>query len=109
LARQRRVPSVLISFALDVLAGYGYHFWKSFLWYIGIIAAFAAAYFSLGEKETWQMAVKDSIYAFHGGAVIGFHSVGVEAIAFLPFAETLIGFIIAATFIAVNTQRFLSK
>jgi len=41
--------------------------------------------------------------------VIGFHSVGVEAIAFLPFAETLIGFIIAATFIAVYTQRFLSK
>jgi uncharacterized protein YjbI with pentapeptide repeats len=101
------------SLFLDLLAGYGYRPWRSFVAYVLVIVSFAAAYFALGqalpEPLTPDGAFIFSMTSFHGR---GFFPGGLDLenpITRLAAIEAFVGLIIEVSFIATFTQRFFAR
>jgi uncharacterized protein YjbI with pentapeptide repeats len=111
--RQRKFVQYLFSLFLDILAGYGYKPWRSFLAYLIVIIAFATAYFIIGRTvgptlspvSAWVF----SMTSFHGR---GFFPGGIELddpLTILAALEAFVGLLIEVTFIATLTQRLFGK
>lgn len=105
--------AALGSLLLDMLAGYGYKPWRSFVSYVLVVLSFAAAYFALGTSLPAPFAPDGafvfSITAFHGR---GFFPGGLgleDPITRLAALEAFVGLIIEVSFIATFTQRFLGN
>ena len=105
--------AALGSLLLDLLAGYGYKPWRSFLAYLLVVVGFAAAYFALGQSLPEPFAPDGafvfSVTAFHGR---GFFPGGLnleDPITKLAALEAFVGLIIEVSFIATFTQRFLGN
>jgi hypothetical protein len=105
--------SWVFSLILDVLAGYGYHPWKSIGAYLVTIFGFMGLYL-LNSHFTaphlrWDEALVLSLSSFHGR---GFFSQNVtlgDTYARLAAAEAVSGLLIEISFIAAFTQRFLES
>jgi len=99
----------LFSLFLDLLAGYGYKPWRSFLAYLLVIGIFAALYFYLGAHLAWNEAIVISMTAFHGRGFFPnqFHPGDPQAL--VAAIEALVGLLIEVTFIATLTQRLFGK
>jgi len=111
--RQRKFGSYLFSGFLDLLAGYGYKPWRSFLAYLLVITAFATAYFIIGHTVGPILSPLGSFVfsmtSFHGR---GFFPGGIGLdgpLTVLAALEAFVGLLIEVTFIATLTQRLFGK
>jgi uncharacterized protein YjbI with pentapeptide repeats len=111
--RQRKIGQYLFSLFLDLLAGYGYKPWRSFLAYLLVITAFAIAYFVIGHKVGPVLSPLGSFVfsmtSFHGR---GFFPGGIgldDPLTVLAAIEAFVGLLIEVTFIATLTQRLFGK
>lgn len=118
----------VISWLLDMLAGYGYVWWHTAILYLSTLLAFTVYYFTQSSSlqfaaltshtgkllpltwhEALEAAIVLSITSFHGR---GFFS-GILApnspIAVASAFEAVVGFIIEISFIATFTRRFFGR
>jgi hypothetical protein len=104
---------ILFSLFLDLLAGYGYKPWRSFLAYLLVITAFATVYFmiehTIGPVLSPLGAFVFSMTSFHGR---GFFPGGIQLddpLTVLAALEAFVELLIEVTFIATLTQRLFGK
>jgi hypothetical protein len=111
--QQRKVGQFLFSGFLDLLAGYGYKPWRSFVAYLLVITCFATTYYLIGRfigpplspVSAWVF----SMTSFHGR---GFFPGGIaldDPLTILAALEAFVGLLIEVTFIATLTQRLFGK
>jgi uncharacterized protein YjbI with pentapeptide repeats len=103
----------LFSRVLDLISGYGYRPFRSFITYAVVILAFAATYFALGGANgqvlSWNEALVISMTAFHGrGFFQTTFQVG-DPQAAVAAVEAFFGLLIEITLIATFTQRFFAR
>ncbi|HVB22309.1 MAG TPA: pentapeptide repeat-containing protein [Ktedonobacteraceae bacterium] len=110
---QHKSGRYLFSLFLDLLAGYGYKFKRSFIAYLIVIAIFAIAYFIIGQTSGPVLSpvgsVVFSMTSFHGR---GFFPGGIgldDPLTVVAAFEAFIGLLIEVTFIATLTQRLFGK
>src|SRR5258708_22466435 len=110
---QRKIGQYLFSGFLDLLAGYGYKLWRSFVAYLLVIIAFATAYFVIGHTVGPVLSLLGSFVfsmtSFHGR---GFFPGGIsldDPLTVLAALEAFVGLLIEVTFIATLTQRLFGK
>ena len=110
---QRKIGQYLFSLFLDLLAGYGYKPWRSFVAYLLVIVAFATAYFVIGHTVGPVLSLLDSFVfsmtSFHGR---GFFPGGIsldDPLTVLAALEAFVGLLIEVTFIATLTQHLFGK
>lgn len=111
--QQRKFGRYLFSMFLDLLAGYGFKPWRSFLAYLMVISAFAAIYYILGGTVGPVLsplgAFVFSMTSFHGR---GFFPGGIgldDPLTVVAALEAFVGLLIEVTFIATLTQRLFGK
>src|SRR5215471_16011533 len=110
---ERQPASYLFSLFLDLLAGYGYKPWRSFVAYLMVITTFATAYYVLGHAVGPAMsplgAFVFSMTSFHGR---GFFPGGIgldDPLTVLAALEAFVGLLLEITIIATLTQRLFRK
>jgi uncharacterized protein YjbI with pentapeptide repeats len=110
---ERKFGQYLFSLLLDLLSGYGYKPWRSFIAYLIVIAAFATAYFIIGRSVGPALSPLGawvfSMTSFHGR---GFFPGGIgldDPLTVLAAIEAFVGLLIEVTFIATLTQRLFGK
>jgi uncharacterized protein YjbI with pentapeptide repeats len=110
---QRKIGQYLFSLFLDLLAGYGYKAWHSFLAYLIVITAFATTYFIIGRTVGPVLSPLGSFVfsmtAFHGR---GFFPGGIgldDPLTVLAALEAFVGLLIEVTFIATLTRRLFGS
>lgn len=110
---QKKFKQYLFSLLLDLLAGYGYKPWRSFVAYLIVILTFAIAYFIIGRTTGPSLSplgsVVFSMTSFHGR---GFFPGGIgldDPLTVLAAIEAFVGLLIEVTFIATLTQRLFGK
>jgi hypothetical protein len=110
---RRRFGSALGSRFLDLISGYGYRPMRSFITYILVILAFAAAYLTLGgangQPLSWNEAMVISTTAFHGRGFFSSVLQPGDLQAAVAAVEAFIGLLIEIVFIATFTQRFFAR
>ncbi len=106
---QRKFGQYLLSGFLNLLAGYGYRFWRSFIAYALVIGVFATIYHLLGTHPAWNESIVISMTAFHGRGFFPeqFHPGDPQAM--VAAIEAFVGLLIEITLIATLTQRFFGK
>lgn len=114
LRQQKRFGQYLFSFFLDLLAGYGYKYGRSFLAYLLVISGFATAYYLLGRSVGPTLsplgAFVFSMTSFHGRGFFPVSNISLDdPLTVLAALEALVGLIIEVTFIATLTQRFFNR
>jgi hypothetical protein len=86
---------------------------RSFITYLLVILAFAAAFVALGgangQALPWNEAIVVSMTAFHGRGFFSSVFQPGDPQAAVAAAEALIGLFIEITFIATFTQRFFGR
>ncbi len=110
---QRKFGQFLFSGFLNLLAGYGYRFWRSFIAYLLVIFIFAITYFIIGHT-VWPVlsplgSFVFSVTSFHGR---GFFPGGIaldDPLTVVAALEAFIGLLIEVTFIATLTQRLFGR
>ncbi len=110
LLRRFRLPQYLGSWLLAALAGYGYRPGRTILWYLAVIAGFAALSLHFGTVDGHAFNLTEatvfSLTSFHGR---GFFPGGLKLdgpVTVLAAIEAVIGLLIEISFIATFTQRF---
>jgi uncharacterized protein YjbI with pentapeptide repeats len=106
---QHKFGQYLFSGFLNLLSGYGYRFWRSFVAYAFVIGVFAAIYYHIGPHLAWYESIVISMTAFHGRGFFPtqFNPGDPQAIA--AAIEALFGLFIEITLIATLTQRLFGK
>ena len=109
----RKFDRYLFLLFLDVLAGYGYKPWRSFVAYLIVIFSFATAYFFIGQTVGPILSpvgsVVFSMTSFHGR---GFFPGGIkldDPLTILAAVEAFVGLLIEVTFIATLTRRLFGN
>ncbi len=109
----RSFGQYLSSLLLDLLAGYGYKPWRSFLAYLIVITGFATTYFFIGRTVGPVLSPLGSFVfsmtSFHGR---GFFPGGIgldDPLTVLAALEAFVGLLIEVTFIATLTQRLFGR
>jgi hypothetical protein len=86
---------------------------RSFVTYVLVILAFAAAYFTLGNANgsplQWNEAIVISMTAFHGRGFFSSVFQPGDIQAAVAAGEAFIGLLIEIVFIATFTQRFFAR
>jgi hypothetical protein len=110
---QRKFVQYLGSLFLNILAGYGYRWWRSFVTYLLVIVMFAIAYFITGRMVGPALSPLASIVfsmtSFHGR---GFFPGGIgldDSLTVIAAFEAFVGLLIEVTFIATLTQRLFGR
>src|SRR5438270_5281519 len=109
----RKFGQYFFSLFLDLLAGYGYKPWRSFVAYLIVILVFATSYFLIGQIVGPALSPLGSFVfsmtSFHGR---GFFPGGIkldDPLTVLAALEAFVGLLIEVTFIATLTQRLFGK
>lgn len=106
--RSRSAASLIFSYFLDMLAGYGYKPGRSLLIYLLTITIFTLCYLLLGHLPLRE-ALIFSITSFHGrGFFPGPFTLG-DNVTALAALEAVVGLFIEISFIATFTQRFFGR
>ena len=109
---QRKFGQYLFSGFLNLLAGYGYRFWRSLFAYAFVIVVICCTYFII---VTWGLifhgigSIVFSMTAFHGR---GFFPGGIDLddpLTVVAALEAFVGLLIEVTLIATLTQRLFGK
>lgn len=110
---QHKFGQYLFSLFLDLLAGYGYKPWRSFVAYLIVILGFAISYYTIGHAVGPSLSPLGSFIfsmtSFHGR---GFFPGGIkldDPLTVLAAIEAFVGLLIEVTFIATLTQRLFGK
>lgn len=110
---QRKFGQYLFSLFLDLLAGYGYKPWRSFIAYLIVVLGFAISYYIIGHAVGPSLSPLGSFVfsmtSFHGR---GFFPGGIkldDPLTVLAAIEAFVGLLIEVTFIATLTQRLFGK
>jgi len=110
---ERKFGQYLFSLFLDLLAGYGFKAWRSFVAYLLVITTFAIVYFIVGHTVGPSLSPLGSLVfsmtSFHGR---GFFPGGItldDPLTVLAALEAFVGLLIEVTFIATLTQRLFGK
>ncbi len=104
--------TLLFSWALFLLAGYGYRLRRCLFWYFEIVLLFMLLYWWLDPTHLrWWMALGESVNAFHGrGAAPAMTQLAHPVwFTFLTVAEAMIGLVIEIVFVATVIQRLFGK
>ena len=111
--RVQKLGSLVFSWILFLLAGYGYRPWRSIVAYLVIIFSFMGLYLLnahfIAPHLGWDEALVLSVSSFHGR---GFFSQSItlgDTYARLAAAEAVVGLFIEISFIATFTQRFFGR
>jgi uncharacterized protein YjbI with pentapeptide repeats len=111
--RQGKFVQYPFSLFLDLLTGYGYKPWRSFLAYLIVIIGFATSYYVLGQTVGPHLSpvgsVVFSMTSFHGR---GFFPGGIQLddpLTILAAIEAFVGLLIEVTFIATLTRRLFGR
>jgi len=118
--RRLRIPQYVGSLLLDVISGYGYKPGRSFITYLLVIIAFAAAFFALSTGalgigghdaiNSPLSALVFSITSFHGRGFFPGEGLKLDdPTTVLAAVEAIMGLFIEITFIATFTQRFFGR
>src|SRR5207244_718775 len=106
---EKKYWQYLFSLFLDLLAGYGYKPYRSFIAYLIVILGFAISYYLIGQTIGPSLSplgsVVFSMTSFHGR---GFFPVGIkldDPLTVLAAFEAFVGLLIEVTLIATLTQR----
>jgi uncharacterized protein YjbI with pentapeptide repeats len=112
---QRRPLKYILSWFLDLLAGYGYKPLRSIIAYLLIIIGFAVTYYFLGQREhvafSYWGSLVYSVTSFHGRGFFpgpGITNLDNPIIRFAAL-EAVVGLLIEISFIATFTQRFFGR
>jgi hypothetical protein len=113
LRRERHPLRYLGSQLLNLISGFGYRPMRSFIAYVLVILAFAAAYFALGNANgsplQWNEAIVISMTAFHGRGFFSMAFQPGDLQAAVAAVEAFVGLLIEIVFIATFTQRFFAR
>jgi len=113
LREQKRRLTALGSLFLDLISGYGYRPMRSFITYVLVILAFAAAYLTLGgangQAISWNEALVISMTAFHGRGFFSAVFQPGDLQAAVAAVEAFIGLLIEIVLVATFTQRFFAR
>ncbi len=104
--------SLLFSWTLFLLAGYGYRIWRCLLWYGGVVLLFMFFYWWLDPIHVpWWTALGESVNVFHGRGATPSIAELVHPIRFtlLTVAEAIIGLVVEVVFVATMIQRLFGK
>ena len=109
---QKRPLKFVLSWVLNLLAGYGYRPGRTLGWYLFVIIGFAIAYSMLGHLPLLPDTLVFSLMSFHGRGFFPSRS-GETALhnplVVLAAAEAVMGLLIEISVIAPFTQRFFGK
>jgi uncharacterized protein YjbI with pentapeptide repeats len=98
---------------LDLISGYGYKPWRSFITYAVAILGFALVYLTLGgangQSLSWNEAIVISMTAFHGRGFFSAVFQPGDLQAAVAAVEAFIGLLIEIVLIATFTQRFFAR
>jgi hypothetical protein len=116
LRREHQWARYSFSWLSEVFAGYGYHLWKSALWYIGTILVSTILYYCLGKDAALPLngahlvgAFADSVTAFHGRGISADDFGAGDVRSLIAAGEAMIGFVVEICLIVTFTQRFFEK
>jgi hypothetical protein len=104
--------SLLFSWALFLLAGYGYRIKRCLFWYLVIVLAFMLLYWRLDPVQfPWWAALSESVNVFHGRGAASTIAGLAHPVRFtlLTVAEAIIGLVIEVVFVATMIQRLFGK
>src|SRR6266487_2796626 len=104
--------SLLFSWTLFLLAGYGYRIWRCLLWYGGVVLLFMFFYWWLDPIHVpWWTALGESVNVFHGRGATPSIAELVHPLRFtlLTVAEAIIGLVVEVVFVATMIQRLFGK
>lgn len=112
---QRRPLKYILSWFLELLAGYGYKPLQSIIAYLLIVTGFAVIYYFLGQREhiplSYWGSLVYSVTSFHGRGFLPGPGVSNldNPIIRLAALEAVVGLLIEISFIATFTQRFFGR
>jgi hypothetical protein len=104
--------SLFFSWALFLLAGFGYQLRRCLFWYIGIVLLFTLLYWwSDPVHLPWWAALAESINVFHGRGASPMIAALAHPVRFtlLTVVEAVFGLIIEVIFVATMVQRLFGK
>lgn len=104
--------SLLFSWALFLLAGYGYRLRRCVFSYVGIVLTFMLLYWHLDPAQfPWWAALGESINVFHGSGAAPSVAQLAHPVRFtlLTVIEALTGLVIEIVFVATVIQRLFGK
>jgi len=109
----RKYPSYLSSLLLDLVSGYGYKPWRSFVAYLLVTLGFATTYYLIGQTvgpslspiSAWVF----SMTSFHGRGFFPGRIGLDDPLTVLAALEAFVGLLIEVTFIAALTQRLFGR
>ncbi|MGZ3611850.1 MAG: pentapeptide repeat-containing protein, partial [Ktedonobacteraceae bacterium] len=109
----QKMVSYLLTWPLDLFAGYGYKPMRAFITYLLVVVGFMLLYTVIGTAQSshlpWSQLFIVSITAFHGGA-FSFNQFAPDSPqAFVSAIETFVGFLVEVSLIAAFAQRFFRK
>jgi len=111
--RVQKLGSLVFSWILFLLAGYGYRPWRSIMAYLVIIFSFMGLYLLNAHFVTphlgWDEALVLSVSSFHGRGFFSQNIMLGDTYARLAAAEAVVGLFIEISFIATFTQRFFGR
>jgi hypothetical protein len=101
-----------VSYALWVLAGYGYRLWRILAAYLIVLVVFAAAFYFLAPLDHHPLAMHQaflvSLTAIHGR--VFFEPFGLSSVLLWVAAiESVVGIVIEGVFVAMLVQRFFAR
>jgi uncharacterized protein YjbI with pentapeptide repeats len=112
---QRKPLKYILSWFLDLLAGYGYKPLRSIVAYLLIVMGFAVIYYLFGQSEhvslSYWGSLVFSVTSFHGRGFLPGPGVSNldNPIIRLAALEAVVGLLVEISFIATFTQRFFGK
>jgi len=110
---QRKFGSMAWLSFIDMIAGFGYKPFRSFICYLSIILGFAALYFVLASHSGVVLspvgAFVFSMTSFHGRGFFPGNIPLDNPLTVLAAVEAFAGLIIEVSFIATFTQRYFGK
>ena len=109
LLRKRQYGAYLVSWLLDLFAGYGYKPYRFFFSAIAVLVAFWAINVFIGGRLTILAILNALILSAQNLLSPDFRALGSNLLATVGAIEGLFGLFIAAVLIAIVTNRILNK
>ena len=107
------VSSASLDAFLEMLCGYGYRVGRVIMWYLAVVAGFTLLFHYIVPGHLgWLTSLVLSVTSFHGRGFSGVFSSSSTiplTVGVLAVAESVLGLIVEATFVATFVRRFLAS
>jgi hypothetical protein len=109
----QKMVNYLLSWLLDLFAGYGYKPMRSLITYLLVIVGFMLTYYTLdmafGPHLSWSELFTESMRAFHGGVFLPNQFDPSSPQAFASAIEAFVGLLVEVSLIAAFARSFFRK